>query len=99
MKDIDAKGVIVEAKEYYDMRHELCEYHMLEQELGIGLLILAKAMMNGIYDIEESVKYDISFLRFADHFFQIEDKDGKYGKLLLYKDYGKTWALTREELQ
>lgn len=71
----------------------------IEEELGIDLITLAKAMMNGIYDKEDRMRYPVSFLRFSDYFFQIEDKDGKYGKLLLYKDYGKIWALTKEELE
>lgn len=52
MSDLEAKEVVVDAKEYYDMRHELCEYHMLEKELGIDLITLFSILKNGYRDID-----------------------------------------------
>lgn len=84
--------------DFSDAFSKLGKLEDIEDKFGIDLLVLAKAMMDGIYDIKGRRKYPTSFLRFSDFFFQIKDKDGNYGILRLYKDYGKTWALTRKEL-
>lgn len=82
----------------------LREFTNIKNELGIDLLILFKALKNGIW-----VKYDANFgftgkpkiviekdkcteicLRKKKWWIQEND--------FLLKDYGKTWALTKEEL-
>ena len=74
----------------------------VEEKLGIDLVTLFKAMKDGVYisDGHNNIEYQSpSFLRFTDCFFQIETDDGLYDSIHLYKDYGKTWALTKEELK
>ena len=77
---------------------------VIEEELGIDLLTLIKALKNGIY-----VKYDSDFgftgkphivikkdkateICFRDKKWWIQENE------FMLKDYGKTWALTKEEL-
>lgn len=81
------------------------QYKATEQELGIDLVTLFKALKNGIW-----VKYDADFgftgkphivikkdkateICFRDKKWWIQEND------FSLKDYGKTWALTREVLE
>lgn len=68
----------------------------LEEELGTDFLILAKAKKNGIYrkmadGIEFYPRYVLSV--YIDHVMV-----NTSGKQLFLFEYGKTWALTKEEL-
>ena len=82
-----------------EIMQENKKYKSLEEELGIDLITLFKALKNGIYlnkDYEEPIPVYL-------------DKD-LYGKKFClcsghkaptnyhFKDYGKIWALTEEEL-
>lgn len=73
----------------------------IEQELGIDLVTLFKALNNGVF--EKDLDNNVSHTKIRG----IE----KYGLCAIwhsnipecdytleYKDYGKTWALTKEEL-
>lgn len=92
---------------FYTIEKELKEYEQYkttEKEFGIDLLTLIKALKNGIYSsfVDSSNKRIIlksnevlllKTLDGLDCFF--EDNDERF---LLFSDYGKTWALTKEEL-
>ena len=82
----------------------------IEDELGIDLATLLKALKNGIYEKEEHLsEKPIRFipnncLVFDDEFlYELKYCKG-YTRLvrhpypLYLKDYGKTWALTKGEL-
>lgn len=73
----------------------------IEQELGIPLEILFKALKDGIYyDYEHREPGDVSFrfcykeliVRYTCH----GETDYDYLEL---RDYGETWALTKKELE
>lgn len=67
-----------------------------EEELGTDFLILAKAKMDGIY---RKMADGIEFYppdRLSVYISHIMCESGK--QLFLF-DYGKTWALTKEELK
>lgn len=71
--------------------YELGKLEDIEEELGIDLITLFKALKNGIYgrvgdEIEHILAPHFSFC---------------YQKIYIYKltDYGKTWALTKKELE
>lgn len=73
----------------------------IEEELGIDLITLFKALKDGIYVIEENDNYIVE-----DNIRSIENwKDGwgittnMENLEFFFSDYGKTWALTREELE
>ena len=68
-----------------------------EEKLGTDFLILAKAKMDGIYrkmadGIEFYPRYVLSV--YIDHIMV-----NTSGKQLFLSEYGKTWALTKEELK
>ena len=83
---------------------KLCLLEDIEEELGIDLLTLFKALKYGVY-----VKYDSDFGITKKPNIKIV-KDNATGicyrnkkwylqeEETLTKDYGKTWALTKEEL-
>lgn len=76
---------------------ELLQYKQLEEELGIDLIILFKALKEG---------FVTRHARYTGHGFYIdfERKCIHLGSAFMwsdtfyFKDYGKTWALTKEEL-
>lgn len=68
----------------------------LEEELGIDLITLFKAYFNGFYIKGGFVKGGEWYLELCleTKSFRLKATDNKY----YFKDYGKTWALTKEEL-
>jgi len=77
----------------------------VEEKLGIGLITLFKALKDGFYVRGEDHK-NTSKVSLVYNFY--DDKEwalltfhyGYEADIWLYlKDYGKTWALTREELE
>ena len=84
----------------------------IEEELGIELVILSKALKNGVYYdagsktilyhkaegeefIEINIPHQYLSLMYVGPYW-----DCCYCKMnLAFKDYGKTWALTKEELE
>lgn len=74
---------------------KLCKLEDAEEELGTDFLILAKAKIDGIY---RKMADGIEFYppdRLSVYISHIMCESGK--QLFLF-DYGKTWALTKEEL-
>lgn len=74
--------------------NKLGQLEDIEEELGIDLMTLFKALREGFVD--GNGEYHHFSNLFVDN---IEIFDS-YEKVSLYlKDYGKTWALTKEELE
>lgn len=73
---------------------KLSQYEDIEEELGIELATLFKALKQGFYH-----KDDFGYIEFiSGYMIKMLNKD-KYEELRkTLKDYGKTWALTKEEL-
>lgn len=80
----------------------------IEEEIGIDLITLYKALKNGFWSIDENkhiykMKPDkgnggaMSFYASCDCIIAEDTFDDEY--IFLLKDYGKTWALTKEELE
>ncbi len=94
---------LVGKKMFAQIIKELCEYKTIEEELGIDLITLYKAYINGFH-----IKYEDGlrgFVKGGEYFLEIclETKAFKVkafpdGTKWYFKDYGKTWALTKEEL-
>ena len=91
-----------------DAINKLGQLEDIEEELGIDLIILFKALANGFYGkrnllgnpiqkIETSRYFSIKINSYKMIVYDSYDDDygGDGWKL---KDYGKTWALTKEEL-
>lgn len=71
-----------------------------EEEFGIDLIILLKALTQGIYWIGKEGKQ--SDIEIGDGHLKIHFNNGymRDGWAVVYfEDYGKTWALTAEELK
>ena len=73
----------------------------IEQELGIPLEVLFKALKEGIYwDYKhrepEDVSFRLCYKELIVRYSCFGETDYEYLEL---KDYGFTWALTREELE
>ena len=74
-------------------------YKNIEEKLGISIATLIKAVKNGIYDIEDKCYRKVSYINSRALICEIDDPYDSYKFYFLYKDYGLTWALTREELE
>lgn len=86
-----------------DSLHKLGQLEDIEEEIGIDLIILFKALKNGIYWKDDNGKFyyfDLkgSVLDFNEKMIVDNPIDDVYGETFLLKEYGKTWALTKEEL-
>lgn len=100
-----------ETKEnYYDLVHKLGVLEDIEEELGIDLITLfdiynKMAKQKYVYikyiDIGKVVKDDLHNGYFVINFKKKEIEEIYYEPCNWYefKNYGKTWALTREELE
>ena len=87
----------------HNIKHKQCvnklgQLEDIEEELGIDLITLFKALKDGIYVNGEKehvlLFYDMDF--FNKTSFQLHASNGiNY----YFKDYGKTWTLTKEELE
>ena len=102
---INKNGIIFENKDFSPLVTKLGQLEDIEEELGIDLLTLIKALKDGIW-----VKYSSSIIEHKTWYVHLLDNyiGWKENSGSLYdndrvenrplKDYGKTWALTKEEL-
>ena len=73
-------------------------YRNIEMELGISLVTLFKALRSGIHIIDDGYPYNDRVNLIYSNSFPCGFK-GKVGDhCVFFKDYGKTWSLTKEEL-
>lgn len=91
----------IEIKDKGLAEEKLCQLEDIEDELGIDLITLLKAYKKGIYykGCNHKIKdVEIFFTcNCIPRYFCECVVDGS-GKTLYFKDCGKTWALTKEEL-
>ena len=75
--------------------NKLCKLEDIEEELGIDLITLFEALKYGIYKKgRNNFKGLILYSKMPMFSFYHKTIDAE-----LIEDYGKTWALTREELE
>lgn len=81
------------------LENELKIYKNIEREFGIDLITLVNALKNGIY-----IRDDKNIIDIRDDYLYLTYRQDQWlldhyvlGRFYL-KDYGKTWALTKEEL-
>lgn len=92
---------------YEDNYYRLQEYKSQEKELGIDLATLIKAQQQGIWvkskrtgiEYGKAVLIGNTFIRCSVYSTKYASNRGRSYKTKNIKDYGKTWALTREELE
>lgn len=92
-------------KDIREAYRELRKYTLLEAELGIDLIVLFKALKDGIYvELRDLIKHvsinDLSLKFFGEKwclgFYHSLNGGTFYVDL---KDYGKTWALSKYDLE
>ena len=83
------------------------EYRKIEEELGIELTVLFSALKNGVYYFSYDRQLMHDYVILTNNYIDV----GAHDKLsylfmtflekrtLLFTDYSKTWALTKEELE
>ena len=88
-------NLLVCNKEYATaMYNKLCQLEDIEEELGIDFITLIKALREGFVDGNGEYHH------FSNLFIDNIEIFDSYEKVSFYlNDYGKTWALTREELE
>ena len=91
------------SKEAHEKLHQILN---IEEELGIDLTILFNALKNGVYYFDEQGQLIYSNVWLTDNHVStgVHDKlsysfKTPYHETLLFEDYGKTWALSEEELR
>ena len=82
-----------------DIYNKLGQLEDIEEELGIDLITLFKALEEGIYTIRSNSKRRYPFLTYNGAVGYILDFQYEQEAQYILSDYGKTWALTKEELE
>lgn len=83
---------------------KLSKLEDIEQELGIPLEVLFKALKDGIYRLYEEFEDEPPYIYFSMVELGYDENKEEYYLLrsgwdmYFLKDYGKAWALTKEEL-
>lgn len=88
---------------YQDCVNKVGEYEDIEKELGIDIITLFKAIQRGFYySVEYEDELEEGYFKLNNTSMQIDfDKKAfiiEHQIFIYFKDYGKTWALTKEEL-
>ena len=94
-------------KVYEDNYYRLQEYKSLEKELGIDLATLVEAQQQGIWvkskrngiEYGKAVLIGNTSIHCSVYSTKYANNRGRSYKTKNIKDYGRTWALTREELE
>lgn len=106
--EIDASNGKPNAKEH---ANKLGQLEDIEDDLGIDLITLSAVLDNGFwhksfyykgcYDYYSTDEYDLCFDKKRKAIIVIGTRDARFQSLNLFalKDYGKIWALTKEELE
>ena len=79
----------------YELWQKLGQLEDIEEELGIDLITLFKALKNGIYTLGNNDIEPVVLRMFYEEPMLVFETDTTEVYL---KGYGKTWALTKEEL-
>lgn len=86
---------------------KLEEYKKLEEELGIDLITLFSALKYGVYYFASNGQLIHDYVSLINNYIDTGAHDKlSYSfttlferRILLFEGYGKTWALTKEELE
>ena len=83
---------------FKDIYYKLEQLENIEEELGVELIILFKALRDGVFINDDGSVYK-DYIKSIEHWpdcwgFISNDEDIE----VFFEDYGVTWALTGEEL-
>lgn len=95
------KKEFIEVKDKDEAYKKLYELEDIEQEIGIELTTLFKAVMNGFwcknqYGYHQVDEYEYVIDLESSRLIQLYEEDGE---VFYFEDYGKDWALTKQELE
>lgn len=94
---LSKSNVLMSDNEYKELK--LGKLENIEEELGIDLITLFKALKNGIYYKYKPYGYDYKISKCRKcHLTGNRTLVVDYHTYKYLCDYGKTWALTKEEL-
>ena len=79
-----------------DAIQKLAQLEDIEEELGIDLITLFKALKDGVYYLDAQKK--LRWCQAKNLVISQKALRVYRHRYKLFKDYGKTWALTKEEL-
>lgn len=87
-----------------DSIHKLGQLEDIEEELGIDIITLYKAATCGICvrehnTDEQEITFENVVIDFDNHLLLFKFPREEIGKGRSFSGYGKTWALTKEELE
>lgn len=96
-----------ELNEMTDVFNKLGQLEDIEEELGIELITFFKALKYGVYYFTNGKQLIKDYVYLMDNYMGGGPREKlSYSfftafakQILLFNDYGKTWALTREELE
>ena len=79
----------------------------IEEELGIDLITLFKAVKYGVYYFTNGTQLTRDYVYLTDNYTSVGIREKlsysfltAFGRqILLFNEYGKSWALTKEELE
>lgn len=96
----------IEIKDKKLAEEKLCLLEDIEEEIGIDLTTLFKALKNGVYYFNDQGQLIHEYVWWISNYLTVETHDKisssfmtiYENQILLFADYGKTFALTKEEL-
>lgn len=109
MERLTAKGLINDVKTdnipYLERYKKLSQLEDVEEEIGIDLITLFKALKNGVYYFENQGQLIHDYVWLINNYVSagVPDKISfsfmtfSERLILLFKDYGKTWFLTKKD--
>lgn len=91
---------------FRDVYRKLQDLENIEEEICIDLTVLFKALKNGVYYFDEQGQLIHDYVWLVDNYVAVGTPDklslsfktSHSGQILLFEDYGKTWALYKQEL-
>jgi len=93
---LKVNGDVAEAQK--NAFNKLGQLEDIEDELGIDLIALFKALKNGVYT-RQYEKVEVCCIGLGGLIIEKETENEPIRDLFYYYEYGKTWALTKEELE
>lgn len=85
--------------------HKLGQHDDIEEDLGIDLVTLFKALKYGVYDKRDGkhlfpeLLWNTGINDWTLYCDDMEHADLYWDRVYRLREYGKTWALTKEELE
>lgn len=102
LEDVLEQEIKLYQKDIREAYRELRKYKLLEAELGIDLITLFKALKTNIWN-EKTHRQEWVVLDYSNNEFVLKTTKELYIDdnkcILLLKDYGKTWALSKNDLE